>query len=166
MLHSPAKSARERIAAITHHPAIAAALVTCCVALSLPPAPMPSAHRIFDRDATITLATAQVPVEIDSFYFFVLDTETSVEQDGAELATTLRRAAVEHDYLGIIGPDPERNRLTLLAALEAARGKTLAGVIVIYVGPIEQVDDLLPRVRASGAELRFVVLPEPEGQAI
>ena len=166
MPYPPASPARGPNAIARHAEIIAAVLVTCCVALSFPPAPTLSAHRIFDRDTTISLATAQVPVEIDSFYFFVLDTETSVEQDSAELATTLRRAAAERDYLGIVGPDPERNRLTLLAALEAARGKTLSGVIVIYVGPIEQVDDLLPRVRASGAELRFVVLPEAEGQAI
>ncbi|HZP12138.1 MAG TPA: hypothetical protein VFB36_06930 [Nevskiaceae bacterium] len=114
----------------------------------------------YDRDAAILLAGKQVPDEIDSFYFFVLDTETSVDEDGEELALVLQKAAIEQDYLGIVGPDPERNRATLLHALDASRGSDLSGVIVIYVGPDEQADELARRIGETGAELRFVTYPQ------
>jgi len=114
----------------------------------------------YDRDAAILLAGKQVPNEVDSFYFFVLDTQTSVDQDGEELALVLQKAAIEQDYLGIVGPDPERNRATVLHALDASRGSDLSGVIVIYVGPVEQAEELTRRVGETGAELRFVEYPQ------
>lgn len=125
------------------------------------PAPIVQVVAIpYDRDAAILLAGKQVPDEIDSFYFFVLDTDTSVDQDGEELAATLQRAAIEQDYLGIVGPDPERNRATVLHALDASRGTDLSGVVVIYVGPGEQADELARRIGETGAELRFVEYPQ------
>lgn len=114
----------------------------------------------FDRDAAILLAGRQVPEDIESYYFFMLDTATTVDQDSTEMADVLQRAAKEHEYLGIVGPDPERNRATLLRALDAARGQDLRGVIVIYVGPKAQADEVTARVGATGADLRYVVFPE------
>jgi len=134
------------------------------------PAPIVATATIpYDRDAAILLAGKQVPDELDSYYFFVLDTDTSVEQDGEELAAVMQRAAAEQDYLGIVGPDPERNRATLLHALEATRGLDLSGVVVIYVGPGEQAEELARRFGETGAELRFVAYPqeaEPIGPSI
>jgi hypothetical protein len=72
----------------------------------------------------------------------------------------LQKAAIEQDYLGIVGPDPQRNRATLLHALDASRGSDLSGVIVIYVGPVEQSEELSRRVGETGAELRFVDYPQ------
>jgi hypothetical protein len=123
------------------------------LALAEPPRP-------FDRDAAILLAGQQVPAEIESYYFFVLDTESSVDEDGLEMADVLRRAAEEHEYLGIVGPDPQRNRATLLRALEAARDGDLRGATVIYVGPSSQADEVVARIGAAGADVRYVVYPE------
>jgi hypothetical protein len=114
----------------------------------------------YDRDTAILLAGKQVPDEIDSYYFFVLDTESTVDEDGEELAVILQRAAIEQDYLGIVGPDPERNRATVLHALAMSRGSDLSGVTVIYVGPGEQAEELSRRVGETGAALRFVVYPQ------
>jgi len=114
----------------------------------------------YDRDAAILLAGKQVPAEIDSFYFFVLDTDTTIDQDGEEMALVLQHAAIEQDYLGVVGPDPERNRATVLHAIDASRGTDLSGVIVIYVGPVEQAEELARRIGETGAELRFVEYPQ------
>jgi len=119
----------------------------------------------YDRDAAIILAGKQVPEEIDSFYFFVLDTDTTVDQDGEEMAFVLQRAALERDYLGIVGPDPERNRATLIHALDASQHLRLEGATVIYVGP-QADEDLMQRIRDSGAELRFVVYPDESAPSI
>ena len=143
--------------------ALAVAAIVCFSFASVPHV-FPAVH-VYDRDAAILLAGKQVPAEIDSFYFFVLDTKTSVAEDGAEMAAVLQRAATEQDYLGIVGPDPERNRATLIKALEAA-GSSLRGVVVIYVGPSHQADDVTERVKASGADLRFVVYPDENGPTI
>lgn len=150
-----------------HH--LAAAVLTLVLAAfgylalrATPPAH--PAHQAFDANAAMDLAGAQVPPEVESFYFFILNEDSNLAADTCELAEKLILAAAEHEFLGIIGPDPQRNRRTLLGALEANHGKNLAGVIVIYLGPAEDQNELKARVSDSGAELRFVeypALPQP-----
>jgi hypothetical protein len=145
------------LAAVT----VSAMLTWCFTTLSAQAPPFTP----YDRNAAILLAGKQVPEDIDSFYFFVLDTETTIEQDGYEMGAVLQRAAMEEEYLGIVGPDPERNRATLIRALDVAGGR-LRGVVVIYVGPSTQADDVAQRIGAAGADLRYVVYPEEFGPSI
>lgn len=114
----------------------------------------PAAEATFDAEHAMDLAGAAVPPEIESFYFFIL-TRGAPDESG-ELAQKLGQAADEHDFVGIIGADFGHNRRVLLAALEASRERSLAGLIIIYVGPGEQEAELSAVVRAAGAELRFV----------
>lgn len=148
----------------------AAALVAGCAAA--PPAAEPEpeaalAPRVlvaYDLDLAMTLAGDQVPPYVEEFYFFVLDVDAAGET--VELADTLVRAAREHDFLGIAGPDPEHNRDILLAALTVPRDHPLDGLIIIYVGPAEQEAELAEFVRDTGAELRFVPYVPPPADTI
>ena len=108
----------------------------------------------FNVTQAMELAGTQVPPEIESFYFFVLERETIDES--VELADKMELAADEHDYVGIAGADAKHNRRVLLAALDAARDSVLTGLVIIYVGPVEQEAELTAVVTATGAELRFV----------
>jgi hypothetical protein len=112
------------------------------------------AGAVFDATQAMELAGAEVPPDIESFYFFIL--ERDAPDESAELANKLGLAAEEHDYVGIAGADSNHNRRVLLAALKAVRGRHLAGLVIIYVGPAEHEDELAAVVRSAGAELRFV----------
>jgi hypothetical protein len=112
----------------------------------------------------MNLAGAAVPEGTESFYFFVLEPDARGESE--ELADTLVRAAGEHEFLGIAGADAAHNRTVLLAALHRVRPRTLAGLIVIYVGPRDHEAELQSEVGASGAELRFVPYQPPAPETI
>jgi|GEM_PF-6204862 len=114
----------------------------------------------YDLNRAMALAGEQVPPEVESYYFFAFVDEAPAEQEIAELAAKLRQASKEHDYLGISGPDAERNRRNLLSALKASQGSDLAGVVIIFVGPREHRDELTQAVESAGAQLRFVVYPD------
>lgn len=120
----------------------------------------PAAAPSFDLNYAMALAGREVPEDTESFYFFAFVEEAPAEQEIAELAAKLQQASQEHDFLGIAGPDAERNRRNLLAALSASQGKDLAGVLIIYVGPPTQRDELTAAVQASGARFRYVVYPD------
>lgn len=109
----------------------------------------------FDLDAAMELAGSVVPPDIESFYFFVLDPDRPAESD--ELAAKLMRAASEREILGITGPDAEHNRAVLRAALALTATHSLAGLVVVYVGPAEHEHELNGWVRATGAECRYVI---------
>ncbi len=108
----------------------------------------------FNVTQAMELAGTQVPPEIESFYFFILEREAPDES--ADLADKLGLAADAHDYVGIAGADARHNREVLLAALGAARGRVLTGLVIIYVGPADQEAELSVAIKATGAELRFV----------
>lgn len=119
----------------------------------------------FDFNLAIELAGAAVPEDLESFYFFPLD--RSSPDPGPELQAVLIRAAAEHEYLGITGADAQYNLEVLLAALAAPRADTLAGLVIVYVGPAEHESQLRPSVNAAGAELQFVIYsPAPATGAI
>ncbi|MBI2383243.1 MAG: hypothetical protein HYV18_04140 [Gammaproteobacteria bacterium] len=150
----------------TSPPAVAAALITLALAGLLGvrtweryQALQKIAAVPFDIDEAMNLAGRQVPNEVTSFYFFVLDTPTSLRRDAEELATKMQAAALEHDYLGITGPDPNRNLRTVLRALEAVRGKDLRGLVVIYLGPPDHRRHLSAPIAGSGARFLFVEFP-------
>ena len=73
----------------------------------------------------------------------------------------MQAAARERDYLGVAGPDAQRNRRTLLAAFDAQRGEDLSGMILIYLGPDSDRDAVASAAQAARVELRFVAYPEP-----
>lgn len=108
----------------------------------------------FNATQAMELAGAQVPAETEGFYFFIL--ERAAPDESADLAAKLGLAADEHDFVGIAGADAQHNRRVLLAALAATRDRELAGLVIIYVGPADQEEELNAVVRAAGAELRFV----------
>ncbi|MBA4284819.1 MAG: hypothetical protein C0434_04735 [Xanthomonadaceae bacterium] len=113
----------------------------------------------FDLDIAMRLAGTQVPPELESFYFFAMLEPAPEAQDIAELGSKMQAAARERDYLGVAGPDPERNRRTLLAALDAHRGDDLSGMVLIYVGPDRHREAVSSAARAAKVELRFVAYP-------
>lgn len=123
-------------------------------------APAASVDAAFNLDTAMRLAGTQVPPELDSFYFFAMLEPAPEAQDIAELGLKMQAAASERDYLGIAGPDPERNRRTLLAALDARSGDDLSGMILIYVGPIAHRDVVAAAAQSAKVELRFVPYPE------
>lgn len=128
---------------------------------ALAPAPEPAvAPAAFNLDTAMRLAGTEVPPDLDSFYFFAMLEPAPEAQDIAELGSKMQAAARERDYLGVAGPDPERNRRTLLAALEAHRGEDLSGMILIYLGPDQHRADVASAASAAGVELRFVAYPE------
>ena len=114
----------------------------------------------FNLDTAMRLAGTQVPPELESFYFFAMLEPVPEAQDIAELGSKMQAAARERDYLGIAGPDPERNRRTLLAALDAHRGEDLSGMILIYVGPASHRESVSGAAAAARVVLRFVAYPE------
>ena len=114
----------------------------------------------FNLDTAMRLAGTQVPAELESFYFFAMLEPAPEAQDIAELGLKMQAAAAEHDFLGIAGPEPARNRRTLLAALDAHRGEDLSGMVLIYVGPVSDRDAVSAAALASKVELRFVPYPE------
>jgi len=122
-----------------------------------PSAALPDAA--FDLDTAMRLAGSQVPPELDSFYFFAMLEPAPEAQDIAELGSKMQAAARERDYLGVAGPDSERNRRTLLAALDAHRDEDLSGMILIYVGPDSHRDTVSSAAQAAKVELRFVAYP-------
>ncbi|MCX7070392.1 MAG: hypothetical protein NTW01_05265 [Gammaproteobacteria bacterium] len=131
------------------------------VAASAPaPGPAGTPAAAFNLDTAMRLAGTQVPPELDSFYFFAMLEPAPEAQDIAELGSKMQAAARERDYLGVAGPDPERNRRTLLAALEAHHGEDLSGMILIYLGPDQHRAEVASAARAAGVELRFVAYPE------
>jgi hypothetical protein len=113
-----------------------------------------AATAAYDLDAAMDLAGFQVPAEVESFYFFVLD--PGADGETGELAQKLVQAAGENDFVGIAGADPEHNREVLRAALALTGARDLKGLIIIYVGPPDHEAELVPLVRATGAQLRFV----------
>lgn len=114
----------------------------------------------YDLNRAMDLAGRQVPPDVESYYFFAFIDDTPAEQEIDELAQKLQQASIEHDFLGITGPDAERNRRNLLAALRRAAGKDLSGVVIIYLGPEAHRDELMRAVQAAGARLRFIVYPD------
>ena len=139
----------------------------------LPPAPVTAAaaaaeapaaatlDAAFDLNVAMRLAGNQVPPELESFYFFAMLEPAPEAQDIAELGAKMQAAARERDYLGVAGPDAQRNRRTLLAAFDAQRGEDLSGMILIYLGPDSDRDAVASAAQAARVELRFVAYPEP-----
>lgn len=113
-----------------------------------------AALALFDVNRAMDLAGSAVPPEVESFYFFVLD--RNAPDESGELAQKLGQAADEHEFVGIAGADAQHNRRVLLAALRAPRARSLAGLIIVYVGPPEHAAELSAEVQAAGAEMRFV----------
>jgi hypothetical protein len=114
----------------------------------------------YDLETAMVLAGKAVPDTVEEYYFFALFEDPIPFDEVSLLASKLRDAANEHDYLGIAGPDPERTRHSLLAALEANRDRPLTGLTVIFVGPIEHRQEMVRAVRSSGAEIRYVTYPK------
>ncbi len=139
----------------------ALAAATAIAAASLPTEPEAGepVNADFNLDTAMRLAGTQVPAELDSFYFFAMIDEVPEAVDVAELGGKLIQAAQEHDYLGVAGPDPERNRRTLLAALAAHQADDLKPLVLIYVGPDSHRSDIGAAARTAGFELRFVSYP-------
>jgi hypothetical protein len=145
-------------------------LVVIAAMLLLPilePTPPPEVVAITDRPAPLydletamVLAGKAVPANMEEYYFFALFEVPVPDDEVSLLADKLRAAANEHDFLGIAGPDAQRNRSSLLAALEINREKPLAGLTLIFVGPAELRDEVIRVVRASGAEIRYVTYPK------
>ncbi|WP_293369949.1 hypothetical protein [Nevskia sp.] len=149
--------------------AICAVIVAALLLAWRSPSELPAASPVstsepadsaFSLDTAMRLAGTQVPPELDSFYFFAMIEAAPEAQDIAELGKKLQAASAERDYLGIAGPDPERNRRTLLAALAAHRSEDLSGMILIYVGPDPQRAEVSAAAAAAKIELRFVAYPE------
>jgi len=163
---SPRHSAAARLAPAALLGVIAALL------LGLGPRPLPSPPlpaggtllevQAYDLDTAFNLAGEQVPLMVQEYYFFALIGETPPAQEAGELAQKLRQAAHERDYLGISGPDPRRNRRALLAALQQLRGEPLDGLVLIYLGPVEQEAEIVEILQQRGIEPRFVAYP-PQG---
>ena len=115
----------------------------------------------FDLNTAMNLIGEQVPSEVESFYFFVLEPKSPTE--APELAAKMVEAAGQHEFLGITGADAGHNRAVLLAALAVPRDKPLQGLVIIYAGPPEQETELREVVLRNGAEFRFV--PYTSGKA-
>lgn len=121
--------------------------------------PTPAADSDFDLNTAMNLAGQQVPPELDSFYFFAMLEDEAQPGDVGELGAKMLAAASERDYLGVAGPDAERNRRTLLAAFDARRGDDLSGMILIYLGPDHDRAAVTAAAAASRVELRYVAYP-------
>ncbi|MDP3293562.1 MAG: hypothetical protein Q8M37_02340 [Nevskia sp.] len=120
----------------------------------------------FNLDTAMRLAGTQVPPDLESFYFFAMTNEMPEAVEVTELGGKLMQAAQEHDYLGIAGPDPERNRRTLLAALAAHQADDLKMLVLIYVGPDSHRAAVGEAAQKAGFEARFVTYPEAPKAAI
>lgn len=116
----------------------------------------------YDLEAAMALAGHQVPEDLQSYYFFALVENPVPDDEVALLSAKLRDAAIEHDFLGIAGPDAERNRHSLFAALLPHRGRALTGAVVIYVGPAEHRVSVVNAITEAGAEARYVEYPKAD----
>lgn len=123
------------------------------------------AAQAYSMNTAIELAGAAVPEGVESFYFFPLD--AAAPDPGPELLAMLQQAAAEHEYVGITGADAQYNLDTLLAVLAAPRDGSLAGLVIVYVGPADHEARLRASVTGAGAELHFVTYsPTPDTGAI
>ena len=118
------------------------------------PHPLVTGGAPFDLDTAMALAGGEVPSQIEDFYFFPLD--RNVAGESVELSEKLTLAAAQREYLGVAGADPEHNLTVVLDALATNGRRDLSGLILIYIGPVEQKDKLASAVSVTGAELRFV----------
>lgn len=112
--------------------------------------------RPFDLNVAMNLAGEQVPPELESFYFVALIEPASHEADVADIGLRMTAAAAERDYLGVAGPDAERNRQATLAAFAAHADDDLSGMILIYLGPEPHRDALATAAARARVDLRFV----------
>ncbi len=126
----------------------------------------PPAPTAFDMNSAMEAAGQHVPERIESFYFFVPEVAKSHDDEVQELSGLLARAASEGDYIGIAGPDTERNLAELLAALKAHRAQGLKGLVLIYLGPESHRGNVETAVTESGASVKFVVYPSAPSNAI
>lgn len=113
----------------------------------------------FNLDTAMALAGREVPKERDSFYFFAMLDPAPEAADVAELGAKMRAASAERDFLGVAGPDADRNRRTLLAALDVRRADDLSGMILIYLGPSRDREAIGRAAAAARVELRYVDYP-------
>lgn len=113
----------------------------------------------YDSVAAMDAAGRQVPAQVESYSFFLFDAIERIERDTRELSERLAPAAAEKDYVGLTGPDPERNRVALKAALVANTGRDLTGLTLIYLGPSGDAPAIRALIDGSGASLRYVVFP-------
>lgn len=119
----------------------------------------------FDLNHAMDAAGAEVPSEIESFYFFVPESGRARSTEIAELSTLLAQAAAEQDYIGVAGADVERNREEFLEALENTTAG-LNGATVVYLGPEAHRAELQAAVDSAGGTLRFVLYPPLPANAI
>lgn len=136
-----------------------AAAALASTATSAAPGGGEPVNAAFNLDTAMRLAGTRVPAELDSFYFFAMIDEAPELVDVAELGDKLAQAAAEHDYLGVAGPDPERNRRTLLAALAARKATDLKALKLIYLGPDSHRAEISAAAQAAGFELHFLSYP-------
>ena len=120
----------------------------------------------FDINGAMTVAGEHVPEQIESFYFFVPESQRSRDEEVAELTSLLVKAAAERDYFGVAGPDTERNLAVLLDAIKENQAKGLHGLILVYLGPEEHRIHVETAVADSGASLKYVVYPAPSKNSI
>ncbi|MEK6805088.1 MAG: hypothetical protein AABY95_00375 [Pseudomonadota bacterium] len=120
----------------------------------------------FDLNKAMEAAGAHVPEQIESFYFFVPEATRSHDEDVVELAALLAKAASERDYIGVAGPDTERNLTELLDALGKNRSNGLKGLILVYLGPETHRGTVETAVTTTGASVKFVLFPAPSINSI
>lgn len=119
----------------------------------------------FNLNQAMDLAGAEVPEDIESFYFFVPEVGRSRRVEIGELSRLLTQAAAERDYIGLAGADAERNRDALLAALEEIT-TGLNGATVVYLGPEHHRVDIQAAVEKSSGLIKFVRYPPLPDNAI
>ena len=129
----------------------------------------------YDLNKAMALAGNEVPSGTESYYFFAFVDETPAEQEAADLADKLQQASKEHDFLGVAGPDADRNRRALLGAHGARHvvehrvelHVLVGGQLVVERGVLfcdtqaVRVMDLAPEIRGMQA-MANVSLPEAD----
>lgn len=119
----------------------------------------------FNLNQAMEVAGAEVPKDLESFYFFVPEAGRSRRVEIIELSQLLTQAATEQDYIGLAGADAERNREALLAALKEITAG-LNGATVVYLGPEEHRSDIQAAVEKSNGQVKFVPYPPLPDNAI
>lgn len=129
-----------------------------------PPAispPVPTADESgYDVNQAYNIAGSHVPETVRDFYLYHVEVEEELGAQAESLASLMRSAQKDSDFLAVIGANPLLTYDVFNAALDMIGNEPLGEVTFIYLGRADHQAAVRERVELKGAELRFSEYPK------